>query len=67
MVCLSFLWVRSSPLGRHLTQTNPDSKDKVIFRDHVEKSKEEVYEAFFIFKNKKREDMKQVFVDKPRE
>lgn len=28
VVCLSFLWVRSSPLGRHLTQTNPDSKTR---------------------------------------
>ena len=26
VVCLSFLWVGSSPLERHLTQTNPDSK-----------------------------------------
>lgn len=26
VVCLSFLWARSSPLGRHLTQSNPDSK-----------------------------------------
>lgn len=54
MICLSFIWVRFSPFRRHLTQTNPKLMNKVIFRDPMEKSGEEIKETFFTIKNKKK-------------